>query len=120
MFLEIAYDDGLEHWLTTSRGKTHERSLVPQAGSEMRVFAIFSRLHHFFFFFFFFFDIAQDCSLGQCLTSSRAETSKKKFCGPNWGLHNLFYSSVATPCLFYKQHFCKQRESEIGKKSSTN
>ena len=25
-----------------------------------------------------FLDIAQDCSLGQCLTSSRAETSKKK------------------------------------------
>ena len=24
-----------------------------------------------------FFDIAQDCSLGQCLTSSRAKTSKK-------------------------------------------
>ena len=24
-----------------------------------------------------FIDIAQDCSLGQCLTSSRAETSKK-------------------------------------------
>ena len=31
------------------------------------------------FFFFFFFDIGQDCSLGQCLTSSRAETSKKSF-----------------------------------------
>ena len=26
-----------------------------------------------------FFDIAQDCSLGQCLTSSRAETYKNKF-----------------------------------------
>ena len=32
-----------------------------------------------------FFDIAQDCSLGQCLTSSRAETSKKNYpkLGPN-------------------------------------
>ena len=31
-----------------------------------------------------FLDIAQDCSLGQCLTSSRAETSKKVlFDGPN-------------------------------------
>ena len=29
-----------------------------------------------------FLDIAQDCSFGACLTSSRAETSKNT-CGPN-------------------------------------
>ena len=32
-----------------------------------------------------FLDVAQDCSLGQCLTSSRAKTSRK-VCGPNYGL----------------------------------
>ena len=41
-----------------------------------------------------FLDIAQDCSLGQCLTSSRAETSQKTFCGPNWGRKDLLYSNV--------------------------
>ena len=30
---------------------------------------------------------------GQCLTSSRAEISKK-ICGPNWGGNDLFYSNV--------------------------
>ena len=40
-----------------------------------------------------FLDIVQDSSLGQCLTSSGAETSKKN-CGPNWGRNDLFYSSV--------------------------
>ena len=39
-------------------------------------------------------DIAQDCSLGQCLTSSRVKTSKIKFCGPNWGRNDLPYSNV--------------------------
>ena len=41
----------------------------------------------------YFFDIAQDCSLGQCLTSRGAETSKKN-CGRNWGRNDLFYSNV--------------------------
>ena len=40
-----------------------------------------------------FLDIAQDCSFRQCLTSSRAEISKK-ICGPNWGQNGLFYSNV--------------------------
>ena len=34
-----------------------------------------------------FLDIAQSCSLEQCLTSSRTETSKEKKCGTNW-LHS--------------------------------
>ena len=40
-----------------------------------------------------FLDIEQDCSLGQCLTYSRTETSKK-ICGPNWSRNDLFYSNV--------------------------
>ena len=39
-------------------------------------------------------DIAQDCSLVQCLTSSRAETSKKCFCAPNRDQNYLFHSNV--------------------------
>ena len=55
----------MEHFVTTGRDKAHGKKLGTQIGSEIMVFAIFL-------------DIAQDCSLGQCLTSSRAETSKKK------------------------------------------
>ena len=69
----------MEHCLTTSRGKTHGKNfgdakLSPKLG----------------------FDIAQDCSLGQCLTSSRAETlkKKKKKWDSNWGQNDLFYSNV--------------------------
>ena len=40
-----------------------------------------------------FIDIAQDCSLGHCLKSGGAETSKKDFCGPVWGGNDLFYSN---------------------------
>ena len=55
----------LEHFVTTGRDKAHGKKLGTQIGSEIMVFAIFL-------------DIAQDCSLGQCITSSIAETSKKK------------------------------------------
>ena len=75
------------YFVTTSRDKAHGKKLGTQIGSEIMVFAIFL-------------DIAQDCSLGQCLTSSRTETSKKnnkkttttttKICGQN----DLFYSNV--------------------------
>ena len=41
-----------------------------------------------------FLDFAQDCSLRQCLTSSRTETSKKNFFGLNWVRNDLFYSNV--------------------------
>ena len=68
----------LEHFVTTGRDKAHGKKLGTQIGSEIMVFAIFL-------------DIAQDCSLGQCLTSSRAETSKKK---KKWGQNDLFYSNV--------------------------
>ena len=39
--------DKMERFLTTNRGKTHEKNLGPQIGSEIRVFIIFSRLHQF-------------------------------------------------------------------------
>ena len=44
-----------------------------------------------------FLDIAQDCSLRQCLTSSRAEISD-----PNWGRNDLFYSNVVERALKYR------------------
>ena len=47
VFLEMAQNDSLEHCVTPSRGKTHEKNLGgAQIGSEIRVFVIFSRLHH--------------------------------------------------------------------------
>ena len=70
----------MEHFVTTGRDKAHGKKLGTQIGSEIMVFAIFL-------------DIAQDCSLGQCLTSSRAETSKKKK-KKKWGQNDLFYSNV--------------------------
>ena len=43
-----------------------------------------------------FLDIAQDCSLGQCVTSIRAKPlkKKKKEYGPNWSRNDMFYSNV--------------------------
>ena len=45
------------------------------------------------------FDMAQDCSLGQCLTSSRAETSKRNFCGSNWGRNDLVEHPLKSACF---------------------
>ena len=64
-------------------------------GPEIRVFAIFSSLHASLVFL----DIALDCSFGQCLTSSRAETpppkkKKKKKLWPKLGPNNLVYTNV--------------------------
>ena len=53
-----------------------------------------------------FLDIAQGCSLQQCLTSSRAETSKKSFFGPNWGRNDLFYFKVVKHPLKLACYFC--------------
>ena len=33
--------------------------------------------------------------MGQCLTSSRAETSKTKFCVPYWDRNDLFFSFLS-------------------------
>ena len=62
-----------------------------------------------------FLDIAQDCSLEQCVTSSRAETSIKHFSGPNWGQNDLFYSNAVEhplrlACL---NQFCTMKRTEI-------
>ena len=77
-------DDSFEHCITTSRSKAHEKSFwTPSFGS--------SFCHLLKITLFFFLDIVQDCSLGQCLTSNRAETS------PNWGRNDLFYSNVEHP-----------------------
>ena len=50
VFLEIGYDDSLDHCLSTTRVKAPERIFFfgggGQVGSEIGVFAIFSRLHH--------------------------------------------------------------------------
>ena len=50
-FLEIAYDDSLRQYLTSSRGKTHEKKFGDQIWTkrakidpEIRFFAIFSSL----------------------------------------------------------------------------
>ena len=63
----------LEHCLTTSRGKIHGKiSGGPKLGPKL--FLPFSQVASLYFL-----DIAQDCSLGQRLASSRAETFKKNF-----------------------------------------
>ena len=56
-FLEIAYNDSLGQWLTSSRGKTLKKILGAQiwakqakTGPEIRFFAIFSTLVHYFSF----------------------------------------------------------------------
>ena len=67
----------MEHFLTTSRDKIHEKTLGLQIGSKLRFFCHFLKVASLVFF-----DIAQDCSLRQCLTSSRPKTSKKK--KKNW------------------------------------
>ena len=59
----------MEHSLTTSRGKIHEKGfggakLGPKLG-----FLHFLKVASLVFL-----DITQDCYLGQCLTSSRGET----------------------------------------------
>ena len=62
VFVEIAYDDSFEHWLTTSEVKPMEKNTGTQTGSKIRDFAIFSLYS---------LDIAQDCSFRQCLTMSK-------------------------------------------------
>ena len=50
----------------------------------------------------YFLDIAQDCSLRQCLTSSRAEISEKTYGDRNWGrkiFSILMFSTVHSKLL---------------------
>ena len=53
--------------------KPKKKNLGTQIGSETRVFCHFLKVASLVFL-----DIVQDCNLGQCLTYSRGETSKKK------------------------------------------
>ena len=67
-------------------------------GQKLGVFCCFLKVASLFFL-----DIAQDCSLGQYLTSSKAITSKKTFCGPNWRQNDLFNDAefwLKLPFLF--------------------
>ena len=85
VFLEIAQDDSLEHGLTISRGKTHEKKLGVPKWVQNQGFCHFLKVPSLVFI-----DIAQDCSLGQCLTASRAETSKKKIFQDKIGAKMIF------------------------------
>ena len=78
----------IAYTMSTSRCKTHEKKFgSPKLGSwEFCHFLKFTSIV--------FLDIAQDCSLGQCITSSSTETSKKIVpqilaqqtrIGPKWG-----------------------------------
>ena len=69
-------DDSLENFLTTGRDKTHEKKFESlKLGSKLELgFCYFLEIS-----FLVFLHIVLDCSLGQCLTSNRAETSKKNF-----------------------------------------
>ena len=75
----------MEHCLTTSRGKTHEKNFRgPKLGPKLG-FLPFSQGCII---------IAQDCSLKQCLITSRAETSLKKLCDPNLSRNDPLFSNV--------------------------
>ena len=84
VFLEITYDDSLEHCLTNSRGKPHGKISGAPNWVRNQGFCHFLKVASFVFL-----DIAQDCSLGQCLPSGRSKTSEKRL-GPNWD-QNDFY-----------------------------
>ena len=85
----------MEQCVTTSRGKTHgEKNGRPRIAPEILPFSHVCIIS---------FDIAQDCSLGQCLTSSRAETSKKNYpkLGPNIPKSGLKWGFPAFSFLLY-------------------
>ena len=65
----------MEHCLTPSSGKIHDKKI---GGGDAKLGQKFGFLHFLKVASLVFLDIAQDCCLGQCLISSRAETSKKK------------------------------------------
>ena len=78
VFLEIAQDDSLEQFLTSSRGKTHKTNFVgphlgqtDQKNTPPKIFLSFFQV--------WFIYIAQDNSLKHCLTTSRGKTRKKNF-----------------------------------------
>ena len=77
LFLEIAQGDCMKHSVTTSRGKTHgKKNWGPQIGSEIKVFAIFSKLHQFL------------------LILHKTMSDIQQSCGPNSGPDDLLYANV--------------------------
>ena len=70
--------DRLELYITSSRGKTQKKFWDSKCEPEISFFSHFLKIASLVFL-----DIAHDCSLGQFLTSSKVETSKQTFCGPN-------------------------------------
>ena len=66
----------MEHCLTPSSGKIHDKKIGGGGGAKLG--QKFGFLHFLKVASLVFLDIAQDCCLGQCLISSRAETLKKK------------------------------------------
>ena len=68
----------MEHCLTPSNGKIHDKKIGGNGGGGAKLGQKFGFLHFLKVASLVFLDIAQDCCLGQCLISSRAETSKKK------------------------------------------
>ena len=110
-FLYIAQVDSL-----TSRAKTDKKTFGAQNCARNQGFCHFLKFASLLFL-----DIVQDCSLGQCLTSSRDRTSKITICGltqdligQNQGRNDIFYSNIVEcpvklACLFRKL-FCHEKQ----------
>ena len=82
VFLESTNSDSLQQYLTSSRGKIHEKNLQGpnlgergQSQAQNQVFAIYSSLFHQFSLN----EITYSDNLQQCIISSRRKTNKKKF-----------------------------------------
>ena len=106
VLLEITYDESLEQYLT-SRGKTLEtkwRRGYIIGPDDFCNFLNFASL--------IFLSIAQDCSLGQYLKSSRTENSKWKIYGPNGGWSDLFCSNVVVLSVKLACFFKNYAENE--------
>ena len=95
--------DSLEHCLTTGRGKTHEKSFGAPNWVQNQGFLFSQGCIKVFL------DIAQGCSLVQCLTSSRTETSPKYFFVAQIGAEMIFsilLSSVHSNLLVSTYTWC--------------
>ena len=87
VFFEIVYNDSLQQFLTSSRGKIHKKKILgpkfgpkgPKSGPKL-VFCNCLKFGSLVFL-----EIAYNDSLQQCVTSSRDKTQEKNFWGPNLG-----------------------------------
>ena len=102
----------MEQCLTTARGKTWNKNLRAKQAKSWTKISFFC--HFFKFGSLVFLDITQDFSLGQCVASSRAETSNKNFVaqiGAEMIFSILISSSVHSNLLFWFNIFisiCKE------------